>query len=161
MELFIGSGVGIDGFSSGNPIMNAGARYGWLLTDRKSERFYSNRFEFAVELAPLFVAWQPGGPAYGFNFYAFVLKWNFKPQGRIEPYFEIAGGAVITNKQIPPGVNSFNFTPTASAGIRILRGKYAWSIGFRWLHISDAGITQLNPGDDTIGIRIGFSRWLK
>ena len=161
VELFVGSGIGLDGFSLGNPFMNAGARFGWMLTDRKSNRFFSNRFEFAVEVAPLFVAWQPGGAAYGFNFYGFVLKWNFTPHGHIAPYFEMAGGAVATNKDIPPGVNNFNFTPTASAGIRILRGKYAWSIGFRWLHISDAGITQLNPGDDTIGIRISFNRWLK
>jgi hypothetical protein len=161
VEIFAGSGIGLDGFSRGNPMMNAGARFGWMLTDRKSNRFFSNRFEFAVEVAPLFIAWQPGGAAYGFNFYAFALKWNFTPHGRVAPYFEMAGGAVITNKDIPPGVNSFNFTPTADAGVRILHGKYAWSIGFRWLHISDAGITQLNPGDDTIGVRIGFNRWLR
>lgn len=161
VEIFAGSGVGIDGFSGGNPFINAGIRYGWLLTDRHSDRFFSNRFEFAVEVAPLFVAWQPGGAAYGFNFYAFALKWNFTPHGNIAPYFEMAGGAVVTNKNIPPGVNNFNFTPTASAGIRVLHGKYAWSIGFRWLHISDAGITQLNPGDDTVGFRVSLNRWLK
>ena len=161
VEVFYGAGIGLDGFSLGNPFMNAGVRFGWMLTDRHSEGFFGNRFEFAVEIAPLFVAYQPGGAAFGFNFYGFILKWNFTPHGRIEPYFEMAGGAVVTNKDIPPGVYYFNFTPTATAGVRILRGKYAWSIGFRWLHISDAGITYLNPGDDTIGIRISFSRWLK
>ena len=141
--------------------MNAGARFGWLLTDRHSNRFYRGRFEFGFEFDPLFVVRQQGGAAYGFDFYAFVLKWNFTPHGHIAPYFEFAGGGVITNKDVPPGVSTFNFTPTASAGIRILRGKYAWSIGFRWLHISDAGITYPNPGEDTVGFRIGLNRWLK
>jgi hypothetical protein len=161
VEVFAGGGIELDGFNPGYGVWNAGVRYGWLLTDRHSDRFYSNRFEFAVEVAPLFVVYQSTGTAYGFNFYAFALKWNFTPHHRIAPFFEMAGGAVVTTREVPEGVGKFNFTPTATLGVRILRGKYAWSIGARWLHISDAGITYLNPGNDSIGIRVSLSRFLK
>jgi hypothetical protein len=161
IEVFAGGGIELDGFNPGYGVWNAGVRFGWLLTDRHSDHFYSNRFEFAVEVAPLFVVYQSTGTAYGFNFYAFVLKWNFAPHHRVAPFFEMAGGAVVTNREVPEGVNKFNFTPTGTLGVRILQGKYSWSIGARWLHISDAGMTQLNPGNDTIGVRVSFSRFMK
>jgi hypothetical protein len=68
----------------------------------------------------------------------------------------VGGGLVVTTRQVPLGANTFNFMPSGAIGVNLLRGKYHWSIDFRYLHISDAQITAFNPGTDTFGFRIGF-----
>ncbi len=67
-----------------------------------------------------------------------------------------AAAAVISTREIPMGESRFNFTPTGALGVNILRGKYHWSVDFRYLHFSDAEITKFNPGTDTFGLRIGW-----
>jgi Lipid A 3-O-deacylase (PagL) len=161
VEFFGGAGIAVDGFYPGRALGNAGVRYGWMLTDRHGHRFFSNRFEYAVALAPVFVLGQPGGTAYGFNFDAVTLKWNFAPHGHIAPFVEIEGGAVVTNRVDISDNSKFNFVPAGTIGVRLLHGKYFWSIGARWLHVSDANLTPVNPGENTVGFRIGFGRWLK
>jgi hypothetical protein len=57
------------------------------------------------------------------------------------------------------GENHFNFTPTGGIGVTLLRGKYHWSIDFRYFHMSDAELTSFNPGTDTFGLRVGFGTY--
>lgn len=67
---------------------------------------------------------------------------------------------MITTRQAPLGANTFNFTPTGAIGVKVLRRKYHWSIDFRYFHISDAQITEFDPGTDTFGLRVGWGEYL-
>ena len=158
-EFWVGGGedpIGTPSVTLGNGMWNAGARYGWILTDPHGPGILRGRFEYAVEAMPLLFVYQPGGRAYGIGFSPWVMKWNMEPHRRMSPYIELGGGGVVTTRQIPRGANTFNFTPSGAIGVNILRGKYHWSIDFRYFHISDAQITEFNPGTDTFGVRIGF-----
>jgi hypothetical protein len=158
-ELWTGMGadpIGASGITQGNRVWNAGFRYGWILTDAHGPGFLRGRFEYAVDALPVVMVFQPGGRAYGFGFDPWIMKWNFEPHRRISPYIELGGGALISTREIPIGEARFNFTPTGAIGVNLLRGKYHWSIDFRYFHISDAQITAFNPGTDTFGLRVGW-----
>jgi hypothetical protein len=161
-EIWTGAGadpIGTPKITLGNGIWTVGARYGWILTDAHGPGFLRGRFEYAVDALPVVMVFQPGGTAYGFGFDPWIMKWNFEPHRRISPYIELGGGALISTRQIPLGENNFNFTPTGAIGVNILRGKYHWSIDFRYFHVSDAQITSFNPGTDTFGLRVGFGSY--
>jgi len=159
MEVWTGGGadpIGSPGVTQGIRQWTAGLRYGWILTDAHGRGFLRGRFEYAVDALPVFMVLQPGGRAYGFGFDPWIMKWNFETHRRISPYIELGGGGVVTTREIPVGESRFNFTPTGAVGINILRGKYHWSVDFRYLHISDAETTKFNPGTDTFGLRVGW-----
>jgi lipid A 3-O-deacylase len=162
-EIWTGAGgdpIGTPKVTLGNSVWNVGFRYGWILTDAHGPGLLRGRFEYAVDALPAVMVFQPGGHAYGFGFDPWIMKWNFEPHRRISPYIELGGGGLITTRQVPLGENNFNFTPTGAIGVNILRGKYHWSIDFRYFHISDAQITEFNPGTDTFGLRVGWGEYL-
>lgn len=162
-EVWTGAGgdpIGTPKVTLGNGIWNAGVRYGWILTDAHGPGLLRGRFEYAVDALPVVMVFQPGGKAYGFGFNPWVMKWNFETHRRISPYIEVGGGLLLSTRQIPLGADTFNFTPSGAIGVNILRGKYHWSIDFRYFHISDAQITPFNPGTDTFGFRLGFGEFV-
>jgi Lipid A 3-O-deacylase (PagL) len=162
-EIWTGAGgdpIGTPKVTLGNGIWTVGARYGWVLTDPHGPSLLRGRFEYAVDALPVLVAFQPGGAVYGIGFNPWVMRWNFVTRRRVSPYIELGGGLAITTRQVPLGANNFNFTPTGAIGVNLLRGKYHWSIDFRYFHISDAQITSFNPGTDTFGFRVGFGEFV-
>jgi hypothetical protein len=162
-EIWTGAGadpIGSSGITQGNRVWNVGFRYGWILTDAHGRGFLRGRFEYAVDALPVVMVFQPGGRAYGFGFDPWIMKWNFETHRRISPYIELGGGGLISTREIPVGESRFNFTPTGAIGINLLRGKYHWSIDFRYFHISDAQITAFNPGTDTFGLRVGWGQFI-
>jgi hypothetical protein len=162
MEVWSGGGadpIGTDNVTQGNRMWNVGFRYGWILSDAHGPSFLRGRFEYAVDALPVVMVFQPGGRSYGFGFNPWVMKWNFETHRRISPYIELGGGALIRTREIPMGENHFNFTPTGGIGVTLLRGKYHWSIDFRYFHMSDAELTSFNPGTDTFGLRVGFGTY--
>jgi hypothetical protein len=162
-EIWTGAGadpIGSNGITQGNRVWNAGFRYGWILTDAHGPSFLRGRFEYAVDALPMVMVFQPGGPAYGFGFDPWIMKWNLETRRRISPYIELGGGGLISTREIPLGESRFNFTPTGAIGVNILRGKYHWSVDFRYFHISDAQITKFNPGTDTFGLRVGWGEYI-
>jgi hypothetical protein len=159
IEVWTGGGadpIGSNGVTQGNSQWTAGLRYGWILTDAHGPGFLRGRFEYALDALPVVMVFQPGGKTYGFGFDPWIMKWNLEPHHRISPYIELGGGGVISTQEIPRGESHFNFSPTGALGVNILRGKYHWSIDFRYLHFSDAQLTSFNPGTDTFGLRIGW-----
>jgi Lipid A 3-O-deacylase (PagL) len=162
-EIWTGAGgdpIGTPKVTLGNSVWTVGARYGWVLTDAHGPGLLRGRFEYAVDALPVLVAFQPGGKAYGIGFDPWIMKWNFVTRRLISPYIELGGGLVITTRPVPLGANTFNFTPTGAIGVNLLRGKYHWSIDFRYFHVSDAQITAFNPGTDTFGLRVGFGAFI-
>jgi lipid A 3-O-deacylase len=159
LQVWTGGGHGTTGSQSGDGVFNIGARYGWILTDAHGPSFLRGRFEYAVDVVPLFIVAQSTNTAYGFGVNPFALKWNFALHGSVVPYIDIGGGALFTNVKVPEGTSHVNFTPTGAFGFHFLRGKYNWSAELRYMHISNAGISRPNPGINTIQVRVGFGRF--
>jgi lipid A 3-O-deacylase len=167
IALWTGGGHSVPGGTSNTSVWNVGARYGWILTRPHGPGFLNGRFEYAVDLVPLFIVFQganrfePADTAYGAGFNPLNLKWDFASRGRFAPYFELSGGVLFTNRDVPAGTNAVNFTPSAGLGTHLLGEKYNWSIEIRYLHISNAGLAVPNPGLNTVQVRLGIGRFFK
>jgi lipid A 3-O-deacylase len=159
LQIWTGGGHGTNGSQSGDGVFNIGARYGWILTDAHGPGFLRGRFEYAVDIVPLFLVMQTSNTAYGFGVNPFALKWNFAAHGSVVPYADIGGGTLFTNVKVPEGTSHVNFTTSGALGVHFLRGKYNWSAEVRYMHISNAGISRPNPGINTIQVRLGLGRF--
>ncbi len=159
LQLWTGGGHGLNGSTSDTGLWNVGVRYGWVLTDPVGPGPLRGRFEYAVDVIPIFLVFQRPGTAYGFGLNPFALKWNFVAHHNVAPYIDLGGGTLFTNTQAPPGTSRVNFTTSGAAGVHFLRSKYNWSAEVRFMHISNAGLTTPNPGINTIQVRLGFGRF--
>jgi len=159
VEVWGGGGHSVPGGTKNTGAFNAGLRYGWILTGPHLPGFLRGRFEYAVDAVPVFFIFQPANTAYGVGFDPLGLKWNFERRGRFSPYLELTGGVVRTNHNVPTGTNTVNFMDQAALGTHILGAKYNVSLELRYMHISNAGLANLNPGVNTVQVRLGVGRF--
>ncbi len=137
-------------------VWNAGLRYGVILTDAHGPGFLRGRLEYAVDAVPMNLIFQPRGAVYGVGVNPFAFKWLSDRRGRVSPYFEFGGGVLLTSSDVPAGVSRVNFASGTGVGANLGRRKAHWSLELRWLHISDAGLTNNNPGINIIQARVGL-----
>ena len=137
-------------------VWNAGVRYGVILTDAHGPGFLRGRLEYAVDAVPMNLISQPRGVVYGAGVNPFAFKWLFDRRGRVSPYFEFGGGVLFTTRDVPAGVSNINFASGTGIGVNVGHGKVHWNLEARWLHISDAGLTNYNPGINIIQLRAGL-----
>jgi len=161
VQIWAGGGHSVPGGTSQTGIFDAGLRYGWVLTGAHLPGFLRGRFEYAVDAVPAYLIFQPANTAYGVGFNPLGLKWNFERRGRLLPYFELGGGVLFSNHDVPEYTNGVNFTPSAALGTHVLGAKYNWSLELRYLHISNAGLATPNPGLNTVEVRVGVGRFWK
>jgi lipid A 3-O-deacylase len=159
LQVWTGGGHGLNGSTSDTGLWNVGLRYGWVLTNPHGSGFLRGRFEYAVDVVPVFLVFQPAGTAYGFGVNPFALKWNLETRHSVVPYFELGGGTLFTNHKVPAGTSRVNFTSSGAFGAHFLRKKYNWSIEVRYMHISNAGLSTPNPGINTLQVRLGIGRF--
>jgi hypothetical protein len=67
---------------------------------------------------------------------------------------------LFTDHNVPTGTNPVNFTDQAALGVHILGAKHNVSLELRYMHISNAGLATLNPGINTVQVRLGVGRFL-
>jgi Lipid A 3-O-deacylase (PagL) len=161
LEIWTGGGHGVKGIASDIGVWTVGGRYGWILTSPHGPGFLQGKFEYGVDVVPVFWIFQPGGVAYGVAIDPFAFKWNFNPHGRYVPYADLDGGVLVTSRQTPPGTSRTNFTPSAALGMHILGKRLNWSAEVRYVHISNAGIASINPGMNTLQLRIGVGMFTR
>ena len=159
IQLWTGGGHSVAGGTSDTSVWNLGLRYGWILTRPHGPGFLKGRFEYALDAVPAFVVFQPANTAYGAGFNPLNLKWNFATRGRIVPYFELSGGTLFTNHDVPTGANSVNFTSAAALGTHFLGDSRNWSVELRYMHISNAGLADRNSGINTVQVRLGIGKF--
>ena len=159
VQLWAGGGHSVAGGRGNTGAFNAGLRYGWILTGHHLPSFLRGRFEYAVDAVPVFLVFQPAGTAYGAGFDPLGLKWNFERHGRISPYLELTGGALFTNQNVPANTNTVNFMDQAALGMHILGPGHNVSLELRYMHISNAGLGNLNPGINTVQVRVGVGKF--
>jgi hypothetical protein len=153
--LWTTGGHGTNGIAQHTGVWTAGFRYGWVLTEPHGPSILRGRFEYAVDAVPVFVVFQPANTAYGAAVNPFALIWDFDTHGRVVPYIDLGGGILFTNSQVPPGTSRINFTTAGAVGVHFLAGKMNWTADVRFMHISNAGLQALNPGINTLQLRLG------
>jgi lipid A 3-O-deacylase len=161
VQVWAGGGHSVPGGTQHTEAFDAGARYGWVITGPHWPGILRGRFEYAVDVVPVYLIFQPANTAYAWGFNPLVLKWNFARHGRFSPYLELSGGVLFSNHDIPMYTNDVNFSPSAALGTHILGEKYNWSVDVRYLHISSAGLGDYNPGLNTVQVRLGVGRFWK
>jgi hypothetical protein len=161
VQVWTAGGHSVAGGRGSTGIWNAGLRYGWVLLDSHGPSFLRGKFEYAIDAVPVYMIFQPENTAYGVGVNPLNLKWNFERHGNIVPYAELSGGLLFTTHDVPARTSSVNFTPAAAFGVHLLRDRFVWSLEARYLHISDAGLSRLNPGINTFEVRIGVGRFNK
>lgn len=159
VQVWTGGGSSTNGGVREIGVWNAGFRYGWILTEGLGPSFLHGRFEYAVDTAPIFWFFQPGGTAFGAGLSPVVLKWNFDAGDRVVPYVEANAGFVFSSRRVPPGAWRGNFTSSGAIGAHFLKDRGNLSAEVRFMHISNAGLTTYNPGINTIQVRIGLGRF--
>jgi len=156
VQIWTGGGHGTNGSQSSDGVWNVGLRYGLILTKPHGPGFLRGRLEYAFEAVPAFVVVQKQNTAYGAGLNPFAFKWAFATRGNVVPYFEIGGGTLFTNTQVPAGTSRVNFTSGGAIGLHFLRTKRNFSAEIRYMHISNAGLATPNPGINTVQLRLGF-----
>ena len=156
IEFWTTGGHGTNGITQHTGVWTAGFRYGWVITAPHGPNLLRGRFEYAVDAVPVFVVFQPTNTAYGAAVNPFALIWNFDTHGRVVPYIELGGGVLFTNTQVPAGTSRINFTTAGAVGLHFLTGKKTWSADVRFMHISNANLATLNPGINTVQLRLGL-----
>jgi hypothetical protein len=155
IELWTTGGHGTNGIAQHTGVWTAGLRYGWVITAPHGPGLLRGRFEYAVDAVPVFVVFQPSNTAYGAAINPFALIWDFDTHGRVVPYIELGGGVLFTNTQVPAGTSRINFTSAGAVGLHFLSGKVNWTADVRLMHISNSGLQPLNPGLNTLQVRLG------
>jgi len=156
IEIWTTGGHGTNGSWQHTGVWTAGFRYGWVITEPFGPKYLRGRFEYAVDAVPVFMLFMPQKTAYGAAVNPFALIWDFDTHGRFVPYLDLGGGALFTNTEAPPGTSRINFTTTGAVGVHFLAGKMNWTADVRFMHISNAGLTTLNPGINTVQLRLGL-----
>ena len=159
VEIWTSGGHSVSGGRGDIGVWNAGLRYGWVLTEAHGPGFLAGRFEYAIDAVPAYLIFQRPGTVYGVGVNPINLKWNFATRGKVHPYIELGGGTLFTTDKVPRGTSNVNFTPSAAFGAHILGEKYAWTIEARYLHISNAGLGDFNPGINSAEVRLGIGRF--
>src|ERR1700737_1159292 len=160
VQIWTGGGHSVSGGTSNTGVWNAGLRYGWILTRPHGPGLLEGRVEYAVDTVPAFLVFQPTNTTYGVGFNPLNLKWNFATRGRVVPYLELSGGTLFTTKDVPTGTDRVNFTSSAALGTHFLGDSRNWSVELRYMHISNAGLSDPNPGINTVQVRVGIGKFL-
>jgi hypothetical protein len=169
IQIWTAGGPSIAGGRGDTGVWSAGLRYGWVLTDSHGPGFLKGRFEYSIDAVPVYLIFQPVNTAYGVGLVPLNLKWNFTTHRSVVPYMELSGGTLFTTHDVPSGTlvlphhassgtSTINFTPSAAIGFHLLR-KCTWTVEARYLHISNAGLSSLNPGVNTFEMRLGVGKF--
>ncbi len=149
---------------------NIGLRYGRVLMTSKTVAF-----EWTIDAIPVavlsnsrfsvvpsgsgFIFTQTRKSVYGWGAAPIGLKFNFRRNRRVQPFGQATGGFLYFNEQVPvAGAARFNFTFDFSGGVQIVNSnRRAFTIGYKYQHISNGYRANFNPGVDVQMIFAGFS----
>ena len=150
---------------------NVGLRYGRVLAASKTVAF-----EWTIDAVPLailsndrftlvptgsggFLVQKTRKSVFGAGLSPIGLKFNFRRQHRVQPFASSTGGFLYFREDVPvSGAKRFNFTFDVGGGIQIINdSRRAFTIGYKYQHISNGGTSPINPGVDVQIVYAGFS----
>jgi hypothetical protein len=149
---------------------NIGLRYGRVLAASKTIAF-----EWTIDVIPVavlsnprftvvpsgsgFVVTRSRKSVYAWGAAPIGLKFNFRRDRRVQPFGHATGGFIYFSEDVPvAGAARFNFTYDFSGGVQIVNSdRKAFTIGYKYQHISNGYRATFNPGVDVQMIFVGFS----
>jgi hypothetical protein len=150
------------GTATDRRLVLAGFAYGY-----RCWRWNSVSVSYTVAAMPAAILIQPSQtytPAhavYGFAVAPVGFTFDLARKRRVHPFVETIGGIVASAEPIPenlPDASGLNFFFDFGGGVRWRVGERgAVSLGYRFLHISNAGTTSFNPGVDNNVFYAGYS----
>ncbi|MDT5261642.1 MAG: hypothetical protein QOC61_646 [Acidobacteriota bacterium] len=84
---------------------------------------------------------------------------NFRRRERVQPFAQGSGGFIYFGERVPDERGAqFNFTADFGGGVQWKTGaRRAWTLGYRYQHISNGYRADVNPGFDSNLFYVGFS----
>jgi lipid A 3-O-deacylase len=151
------------GKRSGTHVFMIGGRYGRVLTGDHGPGWLRGNFEIRTDILPFVGVWQQGDNAFGGELRPLTLVWNFKGNRTVKPFFELGGGLLVTNNDVPRNTNNVNFTPQGGPGFHFYTKDrhHAWTLQTKYQHISNAGLDRRNSGvNAALQLTIGYT-WFR
>ncbi len=99
--------------------------------------------------------------AYGGGVSPAGFETDFLPAKRIQPFLSTNGGFVYYGKRVlSPEGSQWMYTIDFGCGIHVFRkARQDWSLGYRYQHLSNADISEHNPGTDANTFYVAVSRF--
>ena len=84
---------------------------------------------------------------------------NFRRRQRVQPFAQASGGFLYFGERVPTSSGAqFNFTGDFGGGVQWKTGaRRAWTVGYRYHHVSNGYRADVNPGFDSNLFYVGFS----
>jgi hypothetical protein len=84
---------------------------------------------------------------------------NFRRRERVQPFAQASGGFLYFGERVPDTRGAqFNFTGDFGGGVQWKTGaRRAWTVGYRYQHVSNGYRADVNPGFDSNLFYVGFS----
>lgn len=100
---------------------------------------------------------------YGAAIHPAGFRFVFLPNRRLKPYVQTSAGFIFTGKPIPvPESPNYNFSGDFGGGLMYsLNRKHTVNFGYRYFHISNMNIGEINPGYNANIFYIGYSSFYK
>lgn len=148
------------GKTADRSLLLVGLRYGRVLG-----AWESASLQYTFDILPAAVVFEPArirtgdSTIYGAGLSPLGFKLNFGQQSWIKPFLAASVGFLYFEDDVPvPRSSRFNFTPELGLGAQFfLAPKRAVTVGYKFHHISSAGIHRRNPGMDSHVLYAGFS----
>jgi hypothetical protein len=98
---------------------------------------------------------------YGSGLSPVGFQWDFLPLKTVQPFFSGDGGFIyFMDRVLSPQGSQWMYTVDYGAGINVFRHRnQAWTIGYRYQHLSNGNISLHNPGTDANTFYVGVSRF--
>jgi len=111
---------------------------------------------FTTGAMPAAIVIEPTHSVYGFGITPLGTTIDFERRRAIHPFLEIGLGIIASTEPIPinaPDATGLNFLVVAGAGARFRHV----TLGYKFVHISNAFTTDFNPGLDNGVFYAGYS----
>jgi hypothetical protein len=108
---------------------------------------------------------------YGVGFTPVGLQLNFRRKKKVQPFISMGAGIIFFAKSVPDDRSplfpdrrgrQFNFTTSGGVGVEFAtKTERAYTVGFKFHHISNASTGNINPGFDQNLFYFGytFKKW--
>ena len=99
--------------------------------------------------------------AYGSGVSPVGFETDFLPAKRIQPFLSTNGGFVYYDQRVlSPEGSQWMYSIDFGCGLHIFRkARQDWSLGYRYQHLSNANISEHNPGTDANTFYVAVSRF--
>jgi hypothetical protein len=100
---------------------------------------------------------------YGIGIHPAGFRFVFMPKRRLKPYLQASAGFLFTRKPMPvPQSPSYNFSGDFGGGLMYsVNRRQTVNFGYRYFHISNMNIGEINPGYNANIFYVGYSFFSK